>query len=566
MATKAGPKNITRGLVSGYDTGYPMSLTETGEGKYFRGRVVNNLLDSSTVALNRYNNPGFAGSNTVVSGEVHPIHGTRIYKLTHAASSGNESRLSSSEGFGCYHTTNTRFYPTAYYAASISFKPDPSVEVVTGSFHNGYSNVDGWGQSGTSRTIMDEGNGWYRMFTLLRNSTTSYSADGSTPLATRYAGNTYTTFELAAGTHTVSHVVDTAQYLGGDQYYRGTYQFVASLHSDINGVGASMTDWGIDSNMTKPTFNPVYNYPTSSASDINVTIYMRVTMPSAGSVQMRTYARSVASSISDSKYWKIYFDSSTVSTDKPMTTYWSAPFFGTVGSNSTMPGDWNKGIRYQDSGSNDRTISNNFKNINPGVAHEEGVGLYGVNARTISYDVDQTPFFDGTDDYIDLETPGYTLKRNFTFICWVKSNGALSVARRGIFSAQGMSSGYISFFGYTGGNGTILLETRDTPNTTYKGVGSAQFSLYDGNWHCLGFQIKANSIDVFRFDSSGNIDVDTSLENGTRGGFTFNDFHIGHDTSGYDWEGYIEAVRFYDKVLSQEELEFYYESTKKRFK
>jgi hypothetical protein len=180
---------------------------------------------------------------------------------------------------------------------------------------------------------------------------------------------------------------------------------------------------------------------------------------------------------------------------------------------------------------------------------------------TMSFKANNNFTFDGTDDSFGVTTPQYTSARNFTFIAWVKSNGVLADGRRGIMYGS-TSSGYISFFGYNGQ--TLLFETRDSQDSEYLGVGTSGFSIYDGTWAMVGFQIGQDSLKAFYAKTGGEVVINSNLD--TRpGNFTFKDFTVGRDSSGYRWNGDIDGIKFFNRVLSETELNEYYQQNKNRF-
>lgn len=186
-----------------------------------------------------------------------------------------------------------------------------------------------------------------------------------------------------------------------------------------------------------------------------------------------------------------------------------------------------------------------------------------INLSTVSFDSSAQVIFDGSDDSLTCGTPVYSNRRDFTFVAWVKSDGTLSAARRGIFVGNNLPVGYISFFGHTGGIGTLLLETRDSTDNTYLGVGSQAFNIYSGEWVMVGFQIKQNALAVFYHNSTTFYYNETA--DSRPGDFTFQNFGIGSDSSGFRWDGYIDGVRFYDRILTQDELIANFKALKTRF-
>ena len=374
MAFSRGPNISTEGLE------FLLDMSNT---KSFKGVPVTNLLgDGSTVDLYRYNNPSFTG-NHVKTTNLHPIHGTPIWELTHTPDNtqyGTVARLSASDGFGCYHSLNF-LESNKTYMASISVK-EGNTPIIS---HSGsYSNIGGWGNTGGSLKYY-EGDGWWRYYTVWRNRTTSYSADGTTLLSTRTASRIDTTHTFgAAGTYVVqSGAFNPAQYVGND-YYRGTYDFNNSIYT---GTG-TIVDWGIDSNMTKPTYSPVYNYPNPNFS---LTLWYTVSVPGAGSIGTRSYSYGAFTGLSDAKYWKITYDSNYTENLRPCKSLWSAPMVHEISDNVT-------GGSY--------SSTKPFKYVN--TSRQPDTSLYNlinresINIADVSFNLDGEMEFDETNDFVDV--------------------------------------------------------------------------------------------------------------------------------------------------------------------
>jgi hypothetical protein len=110
----------------------------------------------------------------------------------------------------------------------------------------------------------------------------------------------------------------------------------------------------------------------------------------------------------------------------------------------------------------------------------------------------------------------------------------------------------------------LLFETRDSQDSEYLGVGTSGFSIYDGTWAMVGFQIGQDSLKAFYAKTGGEVVINSNLD--TRpGNFTFKDFTVGRDSSGYRWNGDIDGIKFFNRVLSETELNEYYQQNKNRF-
>jgi hypothetical protein len=109
----------------------------------------------------------------------------------------------------------------------------------------------------------------------------------------------------------------------------------------------------------------------------------------------------------------------------------------------------------------------------------------------------------------------------------------------------------------------LLFETRDSQDSEYLGVGTSGFSIYDGTWAMVGFQIVNDSLKAF-YGKGETVSINTNSD--TRAGnFTFNGFTVGRDSSGFRWNGDIDGIKFFNRVLSETELNEYYQQNKNRF-
>ena len=108
-----------------------------------------------------------------------------------------------------------------------------------------------------------------------------------------------------------------------------------------------------------------------------------------------------------------------------------------------------------------------------------------------------------------------------------------------------------------------LFETRDSLNSDYLGVGTSGFSIYDGTWAMVGFQITDDSLKAF-YVKGGSVQINSNLDQ-RAGNFTFKDFIIGRDSTGFRWNGDIDGIKFFNRVLTSDELTEYYTQNKNRF-
>ena len=528
MPSSIGPNTVEDGLIFAYD------LADTKNS--FKGEPVSNFIPSS-VGLGRYNNPGFAGEN-INTGELHFKHKTPIWKLTHIAQDeGRVPRLSSGEGYGCHHTMNTRLEAGQAYLASISFKPDPNSPVRFNHFNHGYSNIGGWNHNGTTRTMVYEGRGWYRMYTIFQNGTTSRSSTGEM-LSTRYASNVYTTVTLGAGEHIVEgNSFNPAQYVGND-HYRGTYDIGASVQNDYDGAGVTIVDFGIDPDMTKPTYDPVYNYPNPNFS---LKVFYKVQMNNPGQIRLRSWTYGVFTSLADNKYWKINFDPDYVELNKEMTTYWSAPMIREIPSNN-----YRKPTKYVEGS---RSTTESLKPL---------VGDAVLNLNNISFNDKARPTFDGTDDLIVINDETVrNLSRDVTLSSWFKWDNSAYAPHRTLICTDTNYRAGVKLMAFYHGNMACWIGNNDGTDS-YLVAGTPPPA---NEWHMLSCTRSISGEVKLFLDGELIKQEDTGI---------VGDIHkANHGMVGAEYHskymGELDMGRIYDRVLSEDEIRKLYQTTKSRF-
>jgi len=131
--------------------------------------------------------------------------------------------------------------------------------------------------------------------------------------------------------------------------------------------------------MTKPIFDPVFNYPDSSN---NIRFFFKVNMPAPGSIRIRNRAYGVCRYLIDSKYWKIRFSDTALNKRELM--WVTAPMIHEVPSTA-----YKKPWVYVD-GNRDGGLRSLVNNIE-------------LNLNTVSKGAVEEGFeFDGSDDYITI--------------------------------------------------------------------------------------------------------------------------------------------------------------------
>ena len=516
MPTKAGPKDSN---IDSLVFGYNMADLDQS----YDGYPVSNSV-ASTTTLSRYNNPGFSGYNRN-TGRVHPLTNTPIWELAfYPQDEGRVPRLTSSEGYGCVHGMGRELYAGTIYMASILMKEGPGTRFIDNSKNHGYSNISGWNTNGTTQTKEYVGNGWWRFYTLWNNQTTAYSADGVTPLATRYSGNSYSTHDLTAGEHIVSADINPYAYIpGGTSNFRGNYQFSPYIINDYDSVGAQFLDWGLDPDMTKPIFDPVFNYPDSSN---NIRFFFKVNMPAPGSIRIRNRAYGVSRYLTDSKYWKIRFSDTALNKRELM--WVTAPMIHEVPSTA-----YKKPWVYVD-GNRDGGLRSLVNNIE-------------LNLNTVSKGAVEEGFeFDGTDDLISIDTITFG-NGNWTVeaVVYPESNG---------YNILSNTSGgpVANAFGFYGNK--IFYKNYD--GAWQDNYGNTTLSL--NNWYHLTW---VNSNNTMKMYVNGVIDSDQFNSFTTNGGPC--------NAIGRNWfssfNGKIPMLKYYTESLTDEDVLNKFKSVKSQY-
>ena len=536
MPVKAGPKDDNVGnLVFAYNMA---DLSQS-----YDGYPVQNFVPS-TQYLERYNNPGFSGYR-MNTGTTHPLTGTPIWELSFYPQ--NESmvpRLTSSEGFGCYHGMGTALYAGKIYMASIMIKEGPGTEIFNNYINHGYSNIGGWNTNSTTNTREYVGDGWWRFYSLWNNQTTSYSEDGVTPLATRYMSNYYTTYDLPAGESVVESVaMNFAAYVGNTPY-RGTYGIYPSVQDDYDGVGVTIVDWGIDSAMTKPEYTPVFNYPDSNFSR---TLWYKINMGAAGRCRIRTYTYGVSIYLTDAKYWKFTFRDTVLNQHK--VAHLTAPMIHEVPSIAyKKPWIYVNGTR-----------TGGLKNL----VTQQVIDL----ANTSKLPVDTGFYFDGTNDFINLgndSTLGFTSGYGTVEAIIKFESGWTAGSQYPNLVSKGATAGWDT-------NGWALFGFRDWPSAGNKSWG---FGMRNGSTNRIVY-IANRATNVYlhivaTIDGSmmrlyeNGVEVATQTQTINPAENSTN-VYIGRDAASNYFPGEIPYVRIYNKPLTAEEVQSNYNSIKSRY-
>jgi hypothetical protein len=500
--------------------------------KSWIGKPTTNTVNALTAGIGRYNNPGFSGG-VVNTGQT--FNGFPIYKTTFIAQDSSYiSRLASGEGFGAYHGMGIALQANTRYMASIYFKSNyPLQNSASQGFSNGYSNIGGWNQNGTTSARYQESGGWTRLYTQYLNSTNGYSTRSST-FQTNFTVNTTTTENIDLAFTIASNGSGISDFA----YLYAIVSASPSIASNGGLTGLSIVNHGLDTtSFTKLSWPSLIELKT----DLPLTYYVRVSVPSTGGVNttiaLRANFGGYYTALSDSKYWKVTFDTTNLSVGTEIETFWCCPMIEQH--DIVYPSTFVNGTR-----SNTQSILD-ILNTNT------------ITANDLTYTNDGNFSFNGSSNYLSIPLTTLGAERNkFTIETWgsfsATGNSAL------IFNAKGQ--GLYPRISKTGAE-IIFVQYRPAGVTT--SISSSTTVSLNIPYHI-----------VFTYDSTaggklylnGLLSGSETTTLGTHEGGTSGDIVIGRDSNLSTWHnGTCYIYKMYDKVLSQSEIQQNFTALRGRF-
>jgi len=167
--------------------------------------------------------------------------------------------------------------------------------------------------------------------------------------------------------------------------------------------------------------------------------------------------------------------------------------------------------------------------------------------------------FDGTDDYISLPNLGMGGTNPFSVCCWMKSS----------YTATGTKTPW--YWGVnTAYNKSVLSINTLTSRSLYYAIKNA--SVYTGSgvwatnvWNHIAVTYSGGALSTTSLKIYVNgIQQSTTLSGSGTPNFTDSNYMIGNDgaTSGRNFPGQLDGVRYYNKVLTSNEIfNAYYTNT-----
>lgn len=365
------PAPITDSLVANIDT----ALFDS-----YLGQAGTNTVPYNST-LNPYNNPGFATTATW-TGEY--FKGAPVRKITYQPNTTTRvNQIVATDGFGCYHTMNTALAANTYYMASIYFKtPEDLKNSSDQGFSNGYSNISGWNNNGTSTTRYQAGD-WIRIYTrYYRNNYNTggvyYMERGTNP------NNSFVVNTTATTNVTITYTVNVST-LSDNTYLYSLYGANPYISSNGGITGLTILNHGLDTT----SWTKLSTSNMRLKAQLPITYYVQLSVPSTGGVNKTIYVRprwsALYTNLTDSKYWKITFRTGVL--NKVYETYWAAPM---IEQKTTMyPSPYYTGSL---------ALSTSIKDT---------TGNSTVTVSALSYDSEAMPTFDGVDDYMTVNAANH---------------------------------------------------------------------------------------------------------------------------------------------------------------
>jgi hypothetical protein len=195
-----------------------------------------------------------------------------------------------------------------------------------------------------------------------------------------------------------------------------------------------------------------------------------------------------------------------------------------------------------------------------------------ITAANLSYQENDTPTLDGTDDYIEISdnTPyRFTNTQPFTINAWVNWNnttGGHTVLSYSIASGRGY---YFNLF--TGTNIAGVTSNSYTfdywDGTSFRGILGVNNSITSGSWIMLTATSATNSVNDMEIYQNGVLTSHTNRGSSSPSSINYDtlSLRIGARGSGNYFNGEISQVKIYNKALTAAEVKQNFEATRSRY-
>ena len=290
-----------------------------------------NTISPASIGANRYNNPGFAGGLFI---DPQTYSGSTVWRTDFIPQSASFiPRLGSTEGFGFYHAMGTALSASNYYIASIYVSSSYPLQVSsTEGYANTYSNISGWGTNSTSTTRVSVGGGWTRLYTLWFQNVNGYASRGTTLGTTHTVNTTSTTTLIVSRSIAQSNLSDS-------NLLWAVIDHSPAISSNGGLTGLSILNHGLNTGSWTKASLP--SNPILSGSGFPYLYYIQLSVPSSAGVNtnitLNYNPTGYYYALTDSKYWKVTFNTSSLLVNQTASVYWAAPMIEPAYANFPSP-------------------------------------------------------------------------------------------------------------------------------------------------------------------------------------------------------------------------------------
>ena len=530
------PAAVTDSLVANIDLALPDS---------FLGMAGTNTVPFNTT-LSPYNNPGFVATNTNTG---QTFRGAPIWRITHQPNTTTRvAAITSTQGFGCYHSMGTSLLANTYYMSSIYFKSPEELQFSsTLGFNNTYSNIGGWGNSGTAAARYNEGD-WIRLYTrFYNNSFNGYAARSSNPVLS-FVVNTTATTDVTLTYSIPSNGSGISDF--GTLYGFSAVSPSISSNGGIAGLSTG-TSAIINHGLNTSTWTKMSTSNIQLKANLPINYYFQVRIPSTGGVnatiQIRPNMTGLYTAISDSKYWKITYRTGVL--NKVYESFWAAPMIEQKTTN--YPSEYFTG-----SLATANVIKDTTRNST-------------VTVSAISYTSLAKPTFDGTDDFITVNAANHhtSFQRSIEMVFKANAQSSTYNPIAVYTNTSSISNAKRIWLGLQSGKFQMHGWGTDDPNSLT--------TISNGQYYHVVFAYNQSDKKMYIWVNGVLERQTTNSQSGMTGwnASSSEQWFLGRDPLASSWtagaaqyfNGEIQVFRLYNKILTNTEVSDSFNSLRARY-
>jgi hypothetical protein len=518
IVNKAYPSIVTDQISFLLDANFTPSYPYTESTLYsVATEPLANTINPVSVGASRYNNPGFAGGIFI---DPQTYSGSTVWRTDFIPQSASFiPRLGSTEGFGFFHGMGTSLTASNFYISSIYVSSSYPLQVSsTEGYSNTYSNISGWGTNSTTTTRVNVGGGWTRLYTLWFQNVNGFASRATTAAATHTVNTTSTTTLIVSRSIAQSNLSDSTLLWG-------VVSHSPNIGSNGGLTGLSILNHGLDTgSWTKASFP---NNPILSGSGFPYLYYIQLSVPSSGgsntNITLNYNPTGYYYALTDNKFWKITFNTSSLQVGQTASVYWAAPMIEPVYANFPSQYVLRTG-----------SIVSNGSLINGTTWSQNGWFE-----------------FDGVDDYINISND--TNLTNPLTICALVNTNVVTSSAQVIYGPN--ANGQDNWLSIT--DNKALLHTTQTADVNNVNLTGTTF-ISASRWHHIVGIVNNTTASLW---VNGRNDANLSARSYIIGSWN-SSARVGQRATGqFPFNGKIAQVISYGKQLTQTEiLQNYYQA------